>query len=159
MSPHRPSRPPVRALLVALMVLPPFFILVSLSWLKHLPEALVFLLTGIAATLTVVASFALSILHDRRIDEWSRSNARFASQWGWTAGASLVALLLALPPFRDLIVAWAAGLVRVPSPNQALVLVSFTFGFMTVVFTQLVCVALLATAWAFWKSRPARELS
>jgi len=156
---NRQSRLPLRAGLFIAMVLPPISVVATLSWLKGMPAALVFLLTGIAAVVTVAASLALAILHDRQVDEWTRSNARFSGQWGWTAGASLVALLLSLQPFRDLIVSSVANWVHAPNPNQTLVLVTFTFGFMTVVIAQLVCMAVLSIAWVLWKSRPARELS
>ncbi len=102
MTSHRKSGLPLRALLLALMIMPPLAIFASIPWLKQQPDGVTFLLTGLAATLTIVASFALAIGYDRQIDEWHRSAARFASQWGWTAGAGLVALLLALPPFREL---------------------------------------------------------
>jgi len=159
MSPSRSSRLPLRAALLAAMVIPPISILAALSWMKHLPEELVFLVCGIASVVVVAASFTLAILHDRGIDEWNRSNARFSSQWGWTGGASLVALCLALPPFRDLIVSSVANWVHVPNPDQTLVLVTFTFGFMAVVLAQMVCTAGLSLAWGFWKSRPARDPS
>ena len=157
MSSHRRARPFLLALLVGLAVVPPFSFVAALPWLKQQPDELVFLFAGIASTLTVVASFLLAILQDRTLDEWNRSNARFSSQWGWTAGASLVALLLALPPFRDLIVSLAARWAQEPDPDQKLVLLTFTFGFMAVVVAQLVCTAVLSVGWAFWKSRSARE--
>jgi hypothetical protein len=159
MSSHRGARPLLVALLVALAVIPPIAFVAALPWLKQQPDALVFLFAGIASTLTVVASFLLAILQDRKLDEWNRSNARFSSQWGWTAGASLVALLLALPPFRDLIVSLAASWAQTPIPDQKLVLLTFTFGFMAVVVSQLVCTAVLSIGWAFWKSRSALEPS
>ncbi len=159
MSSKRQSRLPLRVLLGALMVVPPVSILVSIPWLKQQPDGVVFLLSGTAAALTVVASFVLAILHDRKIDEWERSNARFSSQWGWTTGAGLVALLLALPPFRDLIVSLVANLADVPNPDHKLVVLAFTFGFGGVVLAQGVCTTLLALGWVFWKSRAPREPS
>jgi len=157
MSPNRQSRLPLRAALLLIMVVPPISILAALSWLKHMPEGLVFLVCGIASVMTVAASFTLAVLHDRGIDEWTRTNARFSSQWGWTAGASLLALCLALPPFRSLIISTVATWLHTSNPDQTLVLVTFTFGFMAVVFAQLICTALLSMAWAFWKSRPAHD--
>lgn len=157
MSSSTKSRLPLRKLLFAMMVIPPVSVLASLSWLKQLPTGLVFLLTGIAAVVTVVVSFVLAILYDRQLDEWNRSNARFSSHWGWTAGACLIALCLALPPFRDLIVAGIANWTGRANPDPTLVLVTFTAGFMTVVFTQAVCTVLLSVAWTMWKSRPASE--
>jgi hypothetical protein len=159
MSSHRRARPRLFALVVALCLVPPISILASLPWLKQQPDDLVFLFTGIAATLTVAASFLLAILQDRKLDEWNRSNARFSSQWGWTAGASLVALLLALPPIRDLIVSLAASWAQAPNPDQKLVILTFTFGFMAVVVAQLLCTAVLSIGWTLWKSRPTREAS
>jgi hypothetical protein len=159
MSSHRQSRLPVRALLMALMVVPPISILAAIPWLKQQPDGMVFLLSGVAAALTVVASFLFAILHDRRLDEWERSNARFSSQWGWTAGAGLVALLLALPAFRDWVVSLAADLADAANPDHKLVVLAFTFGFGGVVFAQGVCTALFSIGWAFWKSRATHEPS
>lgn len=159
MSSHSRSRLPLRAALVALMVVPPISILSAIPWLKQQPDGLVFLLSGIAATVTVIASFVFAILHDRRLDEWQRSNARFSSQWGWATGAGLVALLLALPPFRDLIVSWIASLAQTPDPDQKLVVLAFVSGFAAVVLAQTLCTMLLAVGWALWKSRAPREPS
>lgn len=104
----------------AAIVLPPLSFLVALPWLKQQPDELVFLFTGIAATLTIAGSFALSILHDRQIDEWQRSAARFSSQWGLAVGGGLVALLLVLPPIHDLIVSGAAIWGGEPNPDRQL---------------------------------------
>lgn len=156
---HHRSRPRLYWLLAALCIIPPISFFASMPWLRQQPDALVFLLAGIMSTLVIAASFWLAILQDRQMDEWNRSNARFSSQWGWTAGASLVALLLALPPFRDLIVSQVATWADAPNPDQKLVLITFTAGFMTVVFAQVVCTALMSMGWTFWKSRPAREPS
>jgi hypothetical protein len=159
MSPRSQSRLPLRALLVALMIVPPIAVFAGIPWLKQQPDAVVFLLSGLAAALTIVASFVLALLHDRRIDEWQRSNAGFSSQWGWTAGASLVALLLALPPFRDFIVSSTANLADAPNPDQKLVVLAFTFGFGAVVLAQGMCTALLSIGWAVWMSRGVRDPS
>ena len=153
---HRPGLP-LRPLLAALAFGPPIAIFAAIPWLKQQPDSVAFLLSGIAATLTIVASFALGILHDRRLDEWHRSAARFSSQWGWVTGSSLVALLLALPPARDLIVASVAALKKGPPPDHELVVLTFTFGFMAAVLAQLVCVVLLSLGWSYWMSRGARE--
>jgi hypothetical protein len=138
------------------MLVPPIATFAAIPWLRQQPDELVFLLGGIAATLTVVASFSLAVLRDRQIDEWQRSSARFSSQWGWTTGACLVALLLAFPPFRDLIVS-GASIWAGPNADPELVILTFTFGFMAVVLTQVICTALLSLGWHFWMSRSARE--
>lgn len=159
MSSHRQSRLPLRALFAALMIIPPISIFAAIPWLKQQPDGLVFLISGIAATLTVVASFALAILHNRRLDEWHRSAARFSSQWGWTAGACLVALLLALPLFRDLILSVVTSWAPATHPDEELVVLVFTLGFMVVVVAQLLCVGLLSVGWSFWMSRSTRDPS
>ena len=158
MSTQRQSGLP-KALLFGLMIIPPVCVVATMPWLAQQPDTVVFLITGVAAAVTVVASFILAILQDRGIDEWNRSNSRFSSQWGWTAGASLVALLLALPPFRDVIVAWVSAWTKVADPDPTLVILTFTFGFMATVFAQLICTALLSVAWTAWKSRGPRDLA
>jgi len=159
MSSHRQSRLPLQALLLALMLIPPLSVVAAIPWLRQQPDGMVFLLTGAASALTIVASFALAILHDRKMDEWQRTNARFSSQWGWAAGAGLVGLLLALPPFRELIVSAVANLADAQNPDQKLVTLAFTFGFMAVVAAQGLCTVVTSIGWTFWKSRPARDPS
>ena len=155
-----PARTRSRVLALAVvMVIPPIAIVAAIPWLRQQPDDLVFLLTGIAATLTVLASIALAVLHDRTIDEWQRSNARFSSQWGWTLGVSLVALLLALPPVRDLIVTGAAVWGGTPAPDSRLVITTFTFGFMAAVVAQVLCTLVLSLGWNAWMSRDARDPS
>lgn len=146
-------------LLLAVMILAPLSVLVSIPWLKQQPDETIFLFSGIAATVTVLAGVFSAILHDRTLDEWERSNARFSSQWGWTIGAAVIALLLALPPVRDAIVAVTADVADVADPSSKLVILAFTFGFGAVVLAQGVCTMLLAIGWAHWKSRAPREPS
>ncbi|MDZ4690606.1 hypothetical protein [Terricaulis sp.] len=158
MTSRRQAPLPVRVLLLALMIAPPIAVLVSLPWLSEQADGLVFLLTGIAATVTVVASVLLSILHDRRLDEFERGNARFATQWGGVAGTALVAVLLALPPVRDAIVASVASVVGA-DVNQQAVLLAFTLGFAAVAIAQTVSTMALAIGWASWKLRAPRDLA
>jgi len=145
--------------LVVIMVAPVAAILLAIPWLKRQPDELALLLTGVAAALTVLASIALAVLNDRKLDEWQRTNARFASQWGWTVGAGLFALLLVLPPVHDLIV-WGAEIWGgTPNPDVRLVLTTFTFGFIALVIAQVFCTALLSLGWHLWMSRAPRDLS
>lgn len=147
----------LKAVLIAAMIAPPIVIVALLSWLKQMPETFVFAITGVAGAMTVLASYALSVIHDKNIDEWDRTNARFSSQWGWTAGASLVALLLNLSAFRDWVVAVITKFTKIAVPEPTVIITTFTFGFVTLVIAQLLCTAILSMAWAFWKSRPARN--
>jgi Kef-type K+ transport system membrane component KefB len=118
---------------------------------------MVFLFTGVAAATTILASLALTALSDRSMDQWHRSAARFSSQWGWTAGSSLVALLIALAPIRELIVSWMVRVAPAPDPAHNLVLLAFVFGFMTVVIAQSLCALALNIGWRVWMTRPPRE--
>ncbi len=156
---RRKSQSPIALVLLAVMVVAPLSVIVSIPWLKEQPDGVVFLFSGIAAAATILAGFFSAILHDRTLDEWERSNARFSSQWGWTTGAALVALLLSLPPFRDFFVARAADLADVANPDDTLVILAFTFGFAAVVMAQGICTMLLAIGWAFWKSRDSHDPS
>ncbi len=157
MSPHRQAPLPVRLLLMVLMILPPIAVLTSIPWLRQQPDDLVFLLAGIAATLTVAASVALAVLHDRRLDEFERGNARFATQWGGVAGTALVAVLLALTPVRDVIVSTVASVAGAPDANPKVALLAFTFGFAAVAIAQTASTMVLAIGWASWKLRAPRE--
>lgn len=157
MTRQSPRRPPLRALFAALMTAPPVCFVLAIPWLRQQPEDLVFLLTGVTVTATLLAAFALAVLRDREIDEWHRTAGRFAVQWGWAAGASLVALLLAAPPVRDAIASVVAlGAEGVEVDREAVVL-AFTLGFMAVVLAQLACVVLLSAGWIWWMSRSTRE--
>ena len=154
MTPERQTTPPIRALLLALMIVPPIAIFGSIPWLRDQPDELVFLLGGVAAVVTVVSSFALGIMHDRKLDEWQRTGTRFASQWGWVTGASLIALLIALPPVREMVVSLILSLDR--TPGRDIIWLAFVFGFMAVVMTQALSTALLSVVWFSWMSRGGR---
>lgn len=152
----RKSGTPLQMALLAAMVIAPLSVLIAIPWLKQQPDDFVFLYSGIAAAITVAAAFVNSVLFDRQLDEWQRTNARFSAQWGWAAGAGVVALLTSVPPFRDWMVSVVADVADVPDPNAKLVILAFTFGFGGVVLVQGLCTTLLSIGWTYWKSRPAR---
>ena len=139
--------------LLAAAVVAPLAFLAAIPWLKAQPDGVVYLFAGIAATVTVLCSFALAIMEDRNMDEWHRAAARFASQWGWIAGGGFVALLLALPPVHQAIVAASGWLAGIASPDRTLVLMAFTLGFMAVVLAQTICTWTLSVIWRSRKSR------
>lgn len=157
MSPHRQTRPRLYAALLALCFLPGLGIVLSIPWLKQQPDDLVFLLSGVAAAVTIFASLALAILHDQYMDEWQRSNSRFSTFWGDATGTSLIALLLAVPAFRDWIVALVADWADAPDANAKLVIITFVSGFMAVVIARITFTVFLSIGWTFWKSRGAHE--
>lgn len=147
--------------LVALAIVPGVGFLAAIPWLKEQPDAVVFLAAGLVTVVAVVAGMAHSIMSDRALDEWHRSGSRFASQWGWLTGLCVVVLLMALPPVHDLlfsIVSWAAvNLAHAPVPDREVVLLTFTFAFVTVSMIQTISTALLAIGWFSWMSRSTRE--
>ncbi len=139
----------------ALSLAAPALFIASTPWLKDQPDGVVYLVAGAAATTTVIGAFLLAILKDKQLDEWHRSAARFSGHWGWLAGAGLVALLLALPPIHNGIVAFAASVSDGATPDKKAVLLVFMLGFVTVVFAQAACTMLLSVIWRFWMSRKA----
>lgn len=154
---HRPSKLPLKMFLLVALVIAPIAFFASIPWLKEQPDDLVFLVGGTTSIVTVALSFWLSILQDRQLDEWNRANAGFANRWGWTTGACLIAVLLALPPFRELIVTLIAGWTDRPDVDPETVMITFTFGFMAVVMAQLFSTVVLSAIWGMWMSRAPRE--
>lgn len=132
----------------------PILFVVGIPWLKQQPDSVVYLCAGVAAVGTVVASLLLAMQKDRKLDEWHRSAARFSSQWGWLAGAGVIAILLSFPPVQNVIVAVSGSLGDVTAPDRTLVLMAFTVGFMSVVFAQMICTLLISAGWRFRMSRP-----
>jgi len=159
MSLHRQSRPRLYALLVALCVVPGLLVLAAFPWLRQQPFDVVLLVTGIAGILSILASLALAIVHDRSMGEWEKSNARFSGHWGDATGTALVALFLTVPPGREWIVSVVAGWARVPRPDTKLVFFAFALGFGALVIARVVCMAVVSIGWTLWKSRPVRDPS
>ncbi len=157
MSPHRQSRPRIYALLIALCAGPSLLVFAAFPWLKQQPLNVLFLVTGVAGTLTIRASLTLAVFHDRSMDEWEKSNSRFSSHWGDAAGTAAVALLLTLPPGREWIISTVAGWAKLPNPDPKLVYLAFAFGFGAIVIARVICMAVVSIGWTLWKSRPARD--
>lgn len=157
MSLQRHARPRLFLALLGLCLVIIVGFFASLPWLKQQTEETVFLIAGVFAALVIGASFVLDVLHERGMDEWHRANQRFSMKWGWGVGSALIALLLALPIFHDVIVRWSAAWGDVADPDRRLVLMTYMAGFMSVVIAQTVAMAVISIAWTFWKSRPARE--
>ncbi len=155
MAPVRKSRLPLLAL-IALCILPGLSVFASLPWLKQQSDGTIYLLTGLAAVLTIAASLALAILHDRKLDEWERSNSRFSSFWGDAVGTSLVALLLAVPPGRDWIVSVVSSWSGTPDAGSKVIIIAVVFGFIATVMARAVCMTAFSLGWSFWKLRTPR---
>jgi len=153
-SSHPPGTTRGKKWVGAAALLAPIIFLAAIPWLKEQPDGIVQLFAGIAATITVLCSFALAIIDDRRMDEWHRAASRFSTQWGWLAGGGTVALLLSLPPVQAIITKSSGVLAGVDNPDTKLVLMAFMLGFMAVVITQMLCTLALS---AFWRSRMSRS--
>ena len=149
------STPAIKIWAMIAAIAAPIVFVASLPWLQNQPDALVYLCTGIAATITVVSSFVVAIYEHRKLDEWHRAAAGFSNQWGWIAGSGLVALLLSLPPFHRLVMSVAGAVAGVADPDRTLVLIAFTLGFMAVVVAQMACTVVLSIVWRARKSRAA----
>ena len=139
-------------MLGAVFLLPISFF-VALPWLNEQPKSVVFWIGGLASVGTVAISLLIAVRKDSYLDEWGRKGARFASHWGWLAGAAIIVALLAIPPFRDLISDIAGQLGDVTDPDERLVLMSFILGFCTLVLAQTVCTLALGIIWRFWMTR------
>ncbi len=138
----------------AVAFLAPVSFLSAIPWLREQPDAVVYLLAGIAATITIMASMGLAVIKDNQMDEWHRSAARFSSQWGWQVGAGLVVLVLALPPVHGVITRVATAFADGADVDPTAALMTFMFGFMTVVIAQTLCTLLLSFIWRRRMSRP-----
>ncbi|WP_306251056.1 hypothetical protein [Parvularcula sp. IMCC14364] len=139
-----------------LVVLAPLAFLASLPWLSNQPDAIVFLATGIATTIVVIGSLIIAAVKDQEMDEWHRSAARFASQWGWISGGSLIAILLAVPAVHDALLGVVMLFADGPSLEEDLVLMIVTLSFMAVIATQAICTVALNMLWRARMSGPAR---
>lgn len=149
-----PARP-ARLWIGALAALFPLTFLAAVPWLKTQPDVVVHVVAGVAATGVVAASFLFSILKDQALDEWSRAGEQFAVRWGFLAGAALVAVLTALTPVQDLVVAAAAAVARPDPIDDTAVRVIFIAGFITVVLAQTLCTIVLSLVWRIRMARPA----
>jgi len=147
------AAPAAKKWMLAAAIIVPAVFLATIPWLKNQPDVVVYLFAGIAATITVLCSLALAVIEDRRMDEWHRTAARFASQWGWLTGGALVAILLALPPVHDAIIGASGALAGVVDPDRTLVLMAFMLGFIAVILIQSLCTMVLSFLWRSRKSR------
>lgn len=140
-----------RGLIVG-MVVPPILFLGSAPWLATLNRDLVFLVAGFASVSVLGSSLAMAIIKDRQSEEWVRTSARFSGHWGFVGGGTVLALLLALPPFQNWITSVAASLTSGES-NDLHVIMAFTAGFLACVFLQMIAVLVIGAGWRVWMSR------
>lgn len=140
--------------LAAAAIIAPISFLVSMPWLKGQSDMVVYAAAGAAAFIVIAASMMLAILKDGEMDEWHRSAGRFASQWGWITGGSVIALLLAVPPVQDLIVHTASTFAGDGAFDRSAVLLTFTLGFMAVMVAQSISTVVLNLIWRARMSRP-----
>lgn len=140
-------------LTIGLAGLTPIAFVAAIPWLKDQPDGLVYIVTAIAAMTVLGASLRLGIVRERGADEYERMGARFASHWGMVAGGSSVALLIALPPVQELLVALAGAFAPEAVIDRPLVLLMFTAGFVACVLAQMIFNLLLGALWRLWTLR------
>jgi len=141
-----------KRILIALMVIAPVTFLSAIPWLRDGPEWITFLAAGMASFTLIAAAMAFAIIKDRQVDEWTRTGARFSGHWGMVVGGAAIALLLALPFFRDFITEILSHFHGAPVDKQ-LVLITFTAGFMACMMAQSIAVLILGFFWRMWMSR------
>lgn len=153
MAEQEKRKSPWTPVLIFLMAAPPIAFLIAIPFLREQPDNIVFLITGAASFLVVSTSVALTILKERRADEWTRSGGRFSTYWGYIGGAGFIALLLNIPAFRDFIATTATAMKGAPV-DDTLVQMAFTAGFMASVLAQMVFILIFSLFWRIWMSRP-----
>lgn len=135
-----------------LVLAPPLAFVAAIPWLKEQQDGTVYLFSGLASASVIIASLVLAIMQDRETDEWTRAAARFSAHWGFVAGGCFLALLLALPPFRDGVTAAAGQLSETPV-DETLVLVTFVAGFLSCMLAQATFTLILGAIWRAWMAR------
>lgn len=147
-------------LFAAIMILPPFLLFTNLAWLKQQPEGVALTIAGVMAVVVVAASLTLSVIHERRQDEWHRTGSRFSAQWGMAIGTCVVAVLLVAPPLQEAIVSLISGMAGDSAKREyKLVILAFVLGFCTVVLVQGLCTGVVYLIWSRRMSRPAKDPS
>lgn len=157
MSPSSPKTSRRYLWLAAPTIIVPLAFFAALPWLKNQDDTVVYLTGGIASFIVVATSFVMAIFKDRAMDEWHRSAARFANQWGWLAGGGLLAVAFAFPAFRDVFVSAVGAVARARDTAAGIdaqtVHLAAIFGFMATIFVQAVCIAALNAMWRVRMSR------
>lgn len=153
---NRPAPEALKHGALVLLVGVPILFMTSIPWLRGLSDTAIYGLSAAAAFVVLAASVVLTVFGEQRMDEWHRQGGRFAYHWGGIAGGCLVALLLALPPFHDLIIA-VGGLVQdqqAGAIDRMPAIIIFFFGMASVIIAQSIFSVLFTWVWRAWMSRP-----
>ena len=140
---------------IALAISAPVAFFASIPWLKEQPDGTVYLVSGIAAFVVIASSTYLSAAGQAKMDEVERAGSRFAYLWGGLLGASLIALLLAVPPFQDVIYRLVGAFRHdgEATMDRQSVMLAFTLGFCCVVMAQSISTLLVGGVWRLWMAR------
>jgi hypothetical protein len=126
------------------LVIVPVVFLASGPWLKAtMGSAMTTWVSGGVAIFVMGYAWYLSICLQRAQDEVQKAGADFATKWGVMAGQITFFVLLALPPFQNLV----GDLVNQP---RGKVLLGMTIGAVGVVLLQAVGTVVASMLW--WKS-------
>ena len=138
--------------LFVLVLAPPLAFIAAIRWLKDQQDGTVYLISGLTSAVVIIASLVLAIMKDLETDEWTRAAARFSAHWGFVAGGGFLALLLAIPSFRDGVVAAASRLSETPV-DETLVVATFFAGFLSCMLAQVFFTLILGAIWRAWMAR------
>jgi hypothetical protein len=148
LTPKKLSHGAIAGLAMAPVALIAVAMFVSIPWLKEQPDAVVNTIAGVATVVVVVWSLFISRMSTRRLDEVERASANWAWMWGATGGSMFVVLLLALPPFRDLVSAGVNGfLMEMKGHTRQAAVLGFVAGFVALSIAQTIGTLVMAMVW------------
>lgn len=139
--------------LIALTFAGPVAFLAALPWISSQSDSVTYTAAGLAVVWGLTFSLVLAVKADKSSDEWQQRGTHFSYFWGWIAGADLVALIVAIPAFHDLLVratAWGLG-TTTGEVDRTLVVLSYIGGFVTVVLMQALCGLIFFVLWR-WRT-------
>ncbi len=128
----------------------------AIPWMKQQSDALVMTLTAAVSIFVMGYSVFLANRQQRRLDEVQIASQGFATSRGWTWGAMATVVLLTLPPVANGLVDLAnrMGTGSPDTSDRDAVRLALFFGFMLVVFMQLIAVMVASAIWQWRMARP-----
>jgi len=144
--------------LIALTFAGPAAFLVALPWIGSQGNQVIYTGAGLAVVWALTLSLILAVKADKASDEWQQRGTHLSYFWGWIAGADIVALILAVPTFHNLLVRAAARVQNVTPEevDRTIVVLAYTGGFVTVVLMQALCALVFFLLWR-WRTLGSSE--
>jgi hypothetical protein len=124
----------------------------SIPWLKTLPDGVVETIAIVTTVLVLGWSLFISLWTNKRQDEVLRESSKWAWMWGATSGTLFIALLLALPPFREFVNASVSSfLLEMKGHTRQAAILGFVTGFVALSVAQTVGTIVMAFVW--WRNK------